>query len=138
MMLHLHENLWCNMPVSPPEIPLWVILIRFHFNFELFGNFGDNFVLTIWICEWIPETLMSTLSNRICWVQLGTNLGMMGSDPLSSLSLSLSRVFLFIDNYFITYKFYLKKKYIKTTAHRSVPNIRLYAWTILDYRSCTF
>ena len=90
MMFHLHQNFWSDMPISPPEIPFRIILIIFDFNLELFGYFGDNFVLTIWVDELIPETLMSMRSNRMCWVQLATNLGMMGYDPLSSLSLSLS------------------------------------------------
>ena len=77
------------MPISPPEIPFGIILISLDFNLELLGHFSHNFILTICIVKDIPETLMRIRSKRMCWVQLGTNLGIIGSHPLSSLSLSL-------------------------------------------------
>ena len=105
MMFHLHEDFRGDVPVGPPEVPLRVILVGFDFDFELLGHFGDNFILTIWVRGVLPETLMRMRSKRMCWVQLGTNLGMRGSEPLSSLSRSLSLFFLFIDSHDITYNY---------------------------------
>ena len=105
MVFHLHEDFGGDVPVGPPEVPLGVVLVAFDFDFELLGDFGDNFILTIWVRGVLPETLMRMRSKRMCWVQLGTNLGMRGSEPLSSLSRSLSWFFLFIDYHDITYNY---------------------------------
>ena len=47
MMLHFHEGLWENVPVSPPEIPFGVLLIFLSFEFELLDDFGKNIVNTV-------------------------------------------------------------------------------------------
>ena len=48
----------------------------------------NDLILTVWMREEVPEMLTMMRSRRMCCVQLGTNLGMRGCDPRSSLSLS--------------------------------------------------
>lgn len=75
VMFHLHENFRRHCPVSPPEIPLGVILIVFDLPFEFLGDLGDDLILAVWVRRELQETLTTMRSKRMCWVQLGTNLG---------------------------------------------------------------
>ena len=47
MMLHFHEYFRGDMPISPPKIPLRIILISFNFPFKFLCNFRYNFIVTI-------------------------------------------------------------------------------------------
>lgn len=49
MMFHFHEGLGQDVPVGPPEIPFWVLLIFLSFKFELFTDFGENIVNAVYL-----------------------------------------------------------------------------------------
>jgi hypothetical protein len=47
VMLHTHENFRSNCPVSPPQIPLSVVLVCLHLPLQLLCHLRNHFVLTI-------------------------------------------------------------------------------------------